>query len=51
MDEVDSQVATAQELVEFAKQRGVDLSSTSCDWAFLDEGRFISLWQRGKGSL
>lgn len=46
MNEVESQVATAQELVAFAKQRGVDLSSISYDWSFLNEGRFIILWRK-----
>jgi hypothetical protein len=46
MNEVESQVATAQELVAFAKQRGIDLSSTFYDWSFLNEGRFILLWRK-----
>ena len=46
MNDPESQGATAQELVAFAKQRGVDLSSTCYDWAFLNEGRFISLWRK-----
>jgi hypothetical protein len=46
MNDLESQVATTQELVAFAKQRGVDLSSTCYDWAFLNGGRFISLWRK-----
>ena len=46
MNDLESQKATAQELVAFAKQRGVDLSSTCYDWAFLSQGRFISLWRK-----
>jgi hypothetical protein len=46
MNDLDSQEATVQELVAFAKQRGVDLSSISHDWAFLGNGRFISLWRK-----
>lgn len=47
MNEVESQEATAQELVAFAKQRGVDLSSTCDGFAFLNEGRFLLLWRKG----
>ena len=46
MNDLESQLATAQELVAFAKQRGVDLSSTCHELAFLNEGRFISLWRK-----
>jgi hypothetical protein len=46
MNDPESQVATAQELLVFAKQCGVDLSSTCYDWAFLNEGRFIVLWRK-----
>jgi hypothetical protein len=46
MNDLESQMATAQELVTFAKQRGIDLSPTCYDWAFLAEGRFISLWRK-----
>ena len=47
MNDLESQEATAQELVALAQQRGFDLSSSCHDWAFLDEGRFISLWRKG----
>jgi hypothetical protein len=47
MNDVESQLATARELVAFAKLRGIDLSSTCHDWAFLSGGRFISLWRKG----
>jgi hypothetical protein len=46
MNDLESQEATAQELVALAKQRGFDLSSTCHDWAFIDQGRFISLWRK-----
>jgi hypothetical protein len=50
MNDLESQVATAHELIAFARERGVDLSSMCHDWAFLNQGRFISLWRRD-GSL
>jgi hypothetical protein len=46
MNDLESQEATAQELVAFAKQRGVDLSSTCNDFAFFSEGRFILVWRK-----
>ena len=46
MNDLESQLATTRELVAFAKQRGVDISPTCYNWAFLKEGRFISLWRR-----
>ena len=46
MNDLESQEATAQELVAFAKQRGADLSSTCHDFAFFNEGRFILLWRK-----
>lgn len=46
MTELESQHATAQELVAFAKQRGIDLSSICHDFAFFNEGRFLLLWQK-----
>ena len=46
MNDLESQAATAQELVAFAKQRGADLSSTCHDFAFFNEGRFILLWRK-----
>ena len=46
MNDPDSQVATTKELIEFAKQRGLDLNSTSYDWGFLKGDRFISLWRK-----
>lgn len=46
MNELESQAATVQELVAFAKQQGVDLSSIGDDWAFLNEGRFLLLWRK-----
>jgi hypothetical protein len=46
MNDLESQVATIQEMVAFARQRGVDISPTCYDWAFLNGGRLISLWRR-----
>src|SRR5262249_37886853 len=50
MNDLESQEATARELVAFAEQRGFDLSSSCHDWAFLDDGRFISIW-RNEGTV
>lgn len=47
MNDLESQEATGQELVDFAKQRGVDLASTFYEFAFFNEGRFILLWRKG----
>jgi len=46
MNDLESQEATAQELVAFAKQRGVDLSATCYDFAFFNKDRFILLWRK-----
>jgi hypothetical protein len=46
MNDLESQEATAQEFIAFAKERGFDLSSMCHDWAFLNEGRFLSLWRK-----
>lgn len=46
MNELESHAATMQELIAFAKQQGVDLSSIGDDWAFLNEGRFLLLWRK-----
>jgi hypothetical protein len=46
MNDLESQEATAQELVAFAKQRGIDLSSTCHDFAFFNKNRFILLWRK-----
>jgi hypothetical protein len=46
MNDLESQEATAQELVAFAKQRGVDLSSACHDFAFFNGERFILLWRK-----
>lgn len=47
MNDLESQRATAHELVAFAKQRGVDLSSICQDIVFFNENRFILLWRKG----
>lgn len=47
MNDLESQTATAQELVAFAKQRGVDLNSLCQDIVFFNENRFILLWRKG----
>ena len=46
MNDLESQAATAQELVACAKQQGVDLSSICYDFAFFSEGRFLLLWRK-----
>ncbi len=46
MNDLESQLATAHELIAYAKGQGVDLSSTCYEWAFLNDGRFISLWRK-----
>jgi hypothetical protein len=46
MNDLESQLATTRELIDFAKQRGIDLNSACHNWAFLSEGRFISLWRK-----
>ncbi len=46
MNDLESQEATAHEMVTFAKQRGVDLSSTCHDFAFFNDERFILLWRK-----
>src|ERR1700761_6438237 len=46
MNDLESQEATAGEMVPLAKQRGVDLSSTCHDFAFFNEKRFILLWRK-----
>ena len=45
VSDLEAQVATTRELVAFAKQRGIDLGPTCNDWAFLKDGRFMSLWR------
>jgi len=47
MNDLESQQATAGELVSLAGEQGIDLSSVYFGWAFLKEGRFISLWRKG----
>ena len=46
MNDLESQEATSQELVAFAKQRGIDLGSIWHDFAFFNDGRFILLWRK-----
>ncbi len=46
MNDLESQLATVRELVALAGQRGVDLSSICHNWAFLKDGRFISIWRK-----
>jgi hypothetical protein len=46
MNDLESQEATAKELVAFAKGRGFDLSSAYYDIAFFNDERFILLWRR-----
>jgi hypothetical protein len=46
MNELESQEATADVLVDLAKQRGVELGSLRYDTAFFSEERYIWLWQK-----
>lgn len=46
MNDLESQEATAQELVVFATQRGLNLTSIRHDFAFYNGGRFIMLWRK-----
>lgn len=46
MNDLESREATAQELVSFSKQRGVDLNSTFNESAFWTESRFIWFWRK-----
>jgi hypothetical protein len=46
MNDLESQEATARDLVVFAGRRGVDLSSVCHDLAFFNGGRFILLWRK-----
>jgi hypothetical protein len=46
MNELESQQATAHELVSFAEQQGFEFGLMCHNWAFLNEGRFISLWRK-----
>lgn len=46
MNYLESQEATAQELVNLARQRGIDLESSFRYSAFLHDDRFISVWRK-----
>jgi hypothetical protein len=46
MNDLESQQATARDLITFGQERRIDLLSICYDWAFLNEGRFISLWRK-----
>ena len=46
MTDLESREATAQELVAFAKLRGVELRPTCHDFAFFNGKRFIVLWRK-----
>jgi hypothetical protein len=46
MTDLESQEATARELVVLARQRGIDLDATRHDFAFFNAGRLIMLWRK-----
>jgi hypothetical protein len=46
MNDLESQQATARELLSLARQRGFDLGTICYDWAFLSDGRILSLWRK-----
>jgi hypothetical protein len=48
MNELESQVATAQELVSFAREHGLHLEAVCHEWAFLNAGRLICLWRKNE---
>lgn len=47
MNDLESQLATARELIDLAERRGIDLRPACHDWAFLNDGRFILVWRKG----
>jgi hypothetical protein len=46
MDPVDNFRAAAQELISFARQRGIDLEPLRKDYAFEKEERYIDFWRK-----
>ena len=46
MDPVDNFRATAQELVSFAQQQGIDLESLRKDFTFQKDHRWIDVWRK-----
>jgi hypothetical protein len=46
MDPLDSYQATAQELVAFAQQQGIDLGPFRKDFTFLEGRRWIDVWRK-----
>src|SRR5689334_6354446 len=46
MDELESQPATARELVSLAREHGLHLDAVCYDWAFLSGDRFLCLWRK-----
>lgn len=45
MSDLESLETTAKDLLDFAKQRGEDLSPTCHNAAFFGEGRYIMVWR------
>ena len=46
MDPLDSFRATAQELVSFAQQHGIDLEALRKDFTFQKDRRWIDVWRK-----
>lgn len=46
MNDLDSLETTAKDLIDFAKQRGEDLSPKCHNAAFFGEGRYVMLWRK-----
>lgn len=46
MDPVDNFRSTAQELVSFARQQGIDLEPFRKDFAFEKDHRYIDFWRK-----
>lgn len=46
MDPLDSFRATAQELVSFARQQGIDLEPFRTDFTFQKDRRWIDVWRK-----
>lgn len=46
MNEFESLAAIANDLIDFARQRGEDISPKCHNSAFFEEGRYMMLWQK-----
>ena len=48
MNDLESQLATAQELVSLGREHGFELDTVCYDWAFLSGDRFLCMWRRNE---